>query len=87
MRLISILGALSSTLAALALSANAASAETRPIHPTVAPKVTPNPPPPAKNVGGEGVYYSIPLSNVSTSGYKTNHGTTGGATEGRHRKE
>lgn|SRR5579863_1430045 len=47
MTLIPILRTLSSTLAALALFANAASAENRPIHPlTVAPKVTTNPPPP-----------------------------------------
>jgi hypothetical protein len=95
MTLMSLLRALSSTLAALALSANGASAENRPIHPaTVAPKVTTNPPRPLtpgsggrKHGGRQGVYIAIPLTTVTNTGYKTNHGTTGGAATGRHKKQ
>jgi hypothetical protein len=88
MTLTLILRALSSTLAALALSANGASAENRPIHPaTVAPKVT-NPPPAKPNSDGrEQVFERYQFSNGAVTGYKTNHGTTGGAMEGRHRKQ
>jgi hypothetical protein len=85
---ISILRALSSTLAALALSANGASAENRPIQPaTVAPKVINPPPAKPSSDGREQVFERYQFSNGAVTGYKTYHGTTGGATGDRHRKQ
>jgi len=87
---ISILRALGGTLAALALSANGASAEDRSIHPATAmPKVTTNPPPSVRpnSNGGLQVYEHIQLTNGAIVPYHTYHGTTGGTAGGRHRKQ
>jgi hypothetical protein len=90
MTLISILRALSSTLAALALSASGASAGNLPIRPVTIPlKVTIHPPPPVKpsSDGQLKVYERVQLTNGAVTGYKTYHGTTGGAAGGRQRKQ